>query len=325
MAKSILEYHCLLISPSDVIEERDALEDTTQNWNAHIGKSLGARVELVRWERHSTPELGQPPQKILNNQLLENCDLGTAIFWSRVGTPTKEYASGSVEEIEELLKRGSNIILYFSNRDIPQTKLDFEQYEQLKQIKKNYFEMGLVATFDNIHSLKEQFTLHLTTRVSNLLSRDKNYSTSNENTLTAPKPDVRVMINNAFLMHPMFGTIVFLSVEVRNYSPITVYVGNIYLQCKDDKLLVMPGDYLRKNKPLKEKIEPGENFSFSIDPAHLIEYRDTLKNAYFSDKIGRRYEADQNNFYEKVDVVIQQYLENGENKSLGNRSLPLDW
>lgn len=325
MAKNIIEYRCLLISPSDVVDERDALEEVIHNWNAHIGKSLGTRVEPVRWERHSTPELGDEPQSILNNQLLEDSDLGTAIFWSKIGTPTSKHLSGSVEEIEELLKNGSNVMIYFSDMDIPQSKLDISQYEHLKQIKEYYYKKGIVASFNDIPNLKEQFYLHLTTRVSSLLNRDKNFSPVKDEILTAPKPDVRVVVNNAFLMHPSFDVICFLSVEIQNHSPVTVYVGNVHLKQKSDSILVMPGDYLRKNKPLKDKLEPGESFSYAIDPANLIEYRDTLENVVFRDKVGRRYEADKNNFLEKMDLVIQQYKENGENKLFGNRSLPIDW
>ena len=99
MPTPIIEYRCLLISPSDVLEERDALTSLVQRWNAQVGTGLNARLELVRWEFHATPDLSDTAQNVINAQLLESCDLGIAVFWSRLGTPTPTYPSGSIEEI----------------------------------------------------------------------------------------------------------------------------------------------------------------------------------------------------------------------------------
>src|SRR5438045_1658210 len=99
MPQQIIEYRCLLISPGDVAEERDALTKLVNDWNAQIGCGLGVRVELVRWESHATPDMSGPPQEVINTQLLGDCDLGIAVFWSRLGTPTSTHPSGSVEEV----------------------------------------------------------------------------------------------------------------------------------------------------------------------------------------------------------------------------------
>src|SRR5437867_1957784 len=115
MPQQISEYRCLLISPSDVTEERDALTNMVQSWNAQIGGALNVRVELLRWESHATPDMTRQPQTVLNEQLLETCELGIAVFWSRIGTAMQDYESGSVEEIDRLLKRGVRVLVYFCN------------------------------------------------------------------------------------------------------------------------------------------------------------------------------------------------------------------
>ena len=38
-------------------KERDALTELITNWNAQIGRALGARVDLVKWESHSVPDM----------------------------------------------------------------------------------------------------------------------------------------------------------------------------------------------------------------------------------------------------------------------------
>lgn len=80
-----------------------------QRWNAQIGNVLGARIDLVRWETHSAPDLSCAPQAVLNEQIVAGCDIGMALFWSRFGTPTSEYESGSLEEIHRLLDQGARM------------------------------------------------------------------------------------------------------------------------------------------------------------------------------------------------------------------------
>jgi hypothetical protein len=120
MPGTVTEYRCLLISPSDVEEEREALLEVVARWNAHDGKALGARVELVRWETHAVPDSGQPAQASLNRQIVDECDFGIAVFWARLGTPTASEHSGSIEEINRLKARGANVLVCFNAAPVPQ-------------------------------------------------------------------------------------------------------------------------------------------------------------------------------------------------------------
>ena len=112
MSKQILEYRCLLISPSDVGEERDAVAAMIDHWNAPVGKGLNARVHLVRWETHGVPDGSAPPQEVLNRDIVDECDFGIAIFWTRPGSPTTTYVYGSIEEIDHLRPR-SDVSWFF--------------------------------------------------------------------------------------------------------------------------------------------------------------------------------------------------------------------
>jgi hypothetical protein len=172
MSKSVLEYRCLLISPSDVSSERDAVTEILAKWNAQIGTALGVRIELVKWESHSTPDLSGPPQEVLNKQLLPDCDFAVAIFWSRLGTPTENYESGSVEEIDKLLQKGKRVLVYFNTSPIPQDRLDNDQFKQLQKVKKRFLEQGLLSTYESTEELKIDIQNHLTSVVNSLLSKD---------------------------------------------------------------------------------------------------------------------------------------------------------
>jgi hypothetical protein len=151
-----------VISPSDVVDARDEIERTIADWNAQVGPHIGARVEAVRWERHSRPELGDHPQDVLNRQLVDDCDLGIAVFWSRAGTPTLAHDSGSVEEIERLHGRGAPVCVYFSSAPIPQVALRDDQFERLMAVRKRYETRGLLGTFATTAELGRAFQLHLT-------------------------------------------------------------------------------------------------------------------------------------------------------------------
>ena len=119
MAKSVKEYRCLLIAPSDVEDYCKALGELVISWNAHIGMSLGVRVDLVRWRSHATPDARRPAQLSINEQIVDDCDLGIALFWSRLGTPTEIAESGSVEEIDRLTTAGIRVLVYFGYMPVP--------------------------------------------------------------------------------------------------------------------------------------------------------------------------------------------------------------
>ena len=87
MPRTVVEYRCILISPSDVEKERDLLSRTIERWNAHVGEALDARVSLVKGESQAVPDSELPPQDSLNVQVVDDSDFGIAVFWTRLGTP----------------------------------------------------------------------------------------------------------------------------------------------------------------------------------------------------------------------------------------------
>jgi hypothetical protein len=171
MPSDVKQIRCLLMSPNDVGDEREAANRAVNEWNAHIGEILGARVELVRWETHSVPDLSGKPQTVLNKQIVDDCEIGIAIFWSRLGTPTDEFSSGTIEEIARLREGGRHVLVYFKNSPIPQPLLDGQQVEDLKKARQDLQNWGIVSEFDGVDALKFQLMCHLTEPVSNLLNQ----------------------------------------------------------------------------------------------------------------------------------------------------------
>jgi hypothetical protein len=296
MPKEILEYRCLLISPGDVQKERDGLANSVNHWNAQVGDALGARLELIRWETHSSPDLSASPQEVLNTQIVEDCDFAVAVFWYRLGTPTKDFESGSIEEIEKIRESGKRVLIYFSSKPIPQGALGDDQFQKLNEIKNKYQQEGLLGSYNDTENLKQQFTLHVTKVVAEMLSKDKsNISQFRDlQPTTLPKPDVRVKVNGGFVQMPVGGVENILIVEVQNHSQMTVFLGHVQIKLKDKRTLFIPSDTVTKEFQKRRELRPGEKFTFNISPKTITEKVsiDDILCAVVSDDIERTYESD---------------------------------
>ena len=158
-------YKVMIASPSDVSEERDIVRQEIYKWNAINSDSRKIILLPVGWETHSAPEMGERPQEIINKQILGDCDLLVGIFWTRLGTPTGKYDSGTVEEIFEHINKQKPAMLYFSKKDIPQDRLMSCQIEALSAFKKKCAQIGLIQEYESIHLFREIFFQQLSRKI----------------------------------------------------------------------------------------------------------------------------------------------------------------
>jgi len=78
----------MIATPSDVAKERQVIGDIVYEWNFVHSEDKDLVLLPVGWESHAAPSMGDRPQAIINKQVLKNCDLLIAAFWTRLGTPT---------------------------------------------------------------------------------------------------------------------------------------------------------------------------------------------------------------------------------------------
>ncbi|HEY2170017.1 MAG TPA: DUF4062 domain-containing protein, partial [Candidatus Angelobacter sp.] len=132
----------MIASPGDVQPERQTARDVIHEWNDTYAHQ---RVVLLPmgWESHSSPEMGDRPQAIINQQLLNQCDLLVAIFWTRLGTATGEAASGTVEEITKHVAAGKPAMVYFSKSPIEPGRINREQYDAVLEYQAECRKNGL--------------------------------------------------------------------------------------------------------------------------------------------------------------------------------------
>jgi len=162
-------YSILIASPSDVRDERDAVEDVIDSWNAAHSRATGLLLEPVRWETHARPASGGHPQTLINEQIVDDCDLLVGVFWTRLGTPTDEAASGTLEEIKRMLRAQKTVMLYFSRRPVLLDSVDMGEYRRLADFKREWMaKKGLAWEYESIGDLKFQLVKHLAGAIHNL-------------------------------------------------------------------------------------------------------------------------------------------------------------
>lgn len=155
MAYSANVLRVMIASPSDTTEGRDAVESAVHGWNEANAQSKQTILQPWRWETSSVPLLGSHPQSLINTQGVDDSDIVFALFGSRLGSPTPDAVSGTVEEIERAIGQGKLVHLYFSTAPLP-NDVDTKQLEGLRAFKAEISQRGLLGEFNNVSQLEHE-------------------------------------------------------------------------------------------------------------------------------------------------------------------------
>ena len=255
---------CLVISPSDVAEERQAIVDTVELWNAQVGQTTDVLINTVRWETHARPEMGDRPQAIINRQIVEGCDFAIAVFWTRLGTPTGEAESGSCEEIDLLRAKGRDVLIYACTRAIPQHLLDERQISCLRKKLAEYRKQGIVFDYQEIDQLKLLLMGHLTKLATDLNKEYLSAPVTDNRPGEAPYPKILVVASWAVMgTGPKPSDA--LSIAVQNHSPSRFFMKSLALELDNKKSLLPFGSALGQRIEHRQVIEPGRSADFYLD------------------------------------------------------------
>jgi hypothetical protein len=165
----------MIASPSDVAAERNIVRDALSEWNIVNSDSRCIVLLPIGWETHSIPEMGDRPQALINKQVLNGCDLLVGVFWTRIGTATGEYESGTIEEIEEHIKAGKPVMLYFSNAPVVLDSVDSGQWAKLQSFKESCRSRGLFESYSDLDEFRSKFFRQLQLKINqdwNSISND---------------------------------------------------------------------------------------------------------------------------------------------------------
>jgi len=166
MPKNVTQYDLLISCPGDIQEdELTAIDSAVSDFNRTYEDVLSLRVRTKHWQKDSYAESGDEPQALLNKQFVSECDAAVALFWTRFGTPTDQYGSGTEEEIEIMLETGKQVFLGFSENPIPPSSLSsndmIDEYAKVQAFKEGYRNRGIYFTYSSANDLHKKFYAHL--------------------------------------------------------------------------------------------------------------------------------------------------------------------
>jgi hypothetical protein len=145
-------------SPGDVTVERQSLVKVITELNmtlSVLAPDTGIVLELVRWETHAAPGLGEDPQAVINTYI-DDYDVFIGVMWQRFGTPTQRASSGTEEEFDRAYRRWQEsrdfpVLFYFCQKAvaIPRTTDDVEQLRRVVEFRAKMASKGLFWEYDD--------------------------------------------------------------------------------------------------------------------------------------------------------------------------------
>lgn len=141
-------YRIMIGCPSDIKEEVDIAREYIHKWSDMNAETFSVALLPMHWELNSYPAHGSHPQKILDKQLVEKSDLLICIFNSKIGTPTDTSVSGTIEEIEEHIKAGKQVMIFFK-KEVDITNISPVELQNLNDFRERIKGSALWWEYDN--------------------------------------------------------------------------------------------------------------------------------------------------------------------------------
>jgi len=158
----ITAYDLLISCPGDVDKYVNVVKECIDKYNRLLGRINNAEIIGRHWLTDSYSQSGDKPQELLNKQFVRDCDAAVAIFWTRFGTPTDKFGSGTEEEIEEMLSSGKQVFMYFIDEPVSPSELNSEQYKKIQEFREKYKDRGIYFVVNSEEELEKRFTNDIT-------------------------------------------------------------------------------------------------------------------------------------------------------------------
>lgn len=149
-------YRIMIGCPGDIKEEIGIAMRVINHWTTLHAEQHNTVLLPIHWATSSYPEHGAHPQTLLNGQLASKSDMLIGIFGAKVGTPTDKAQSGTIEEIEEHVKSGKPVMLFFRRQN--DTSIPASEIEKLQSFKSNVKDQCLYREYDTPSTFEATFT-----------------------------------------------------------------------------------------------------------------------------------------------------------------------
>ena len=161
MAQNVTLYNLLISCPGDVKAEVALIETAVDEFNELYADPLGITIKTRHWSKSSYAQSGGKPQALLNEQFVNKCDAAVAIFWTKFGSPTDEYGSGTEEEIEIMLQSNKQVFMFFCDKPISPSQMNEDGYKKVQAFREKYKDRGIYFTYSSDEEFKKLFFAQL--------------------------------------------------------------------------------------------------------------------------------------------------------------------
>lgn len=155
MPKKATIYDVLVSCPSDVKQFVRVLEKTINKFNYLYGKEKDIILRVVYWSKNVYSQYGGSPQEIINQQIVDSADMCVAVFWTKFGTSTDDFDSGTEEEITRIINMKKQIFLYFLDKPVSPYQINTEQFLKILKFQQKY--TGIYFSVDDEFKLEQKF------------------------------------------------------------------------------------------------------------------------------------------------------------------------
>lgn len=240
-------YKVFIASPSDVLRERNTVRSVIAHWNSINAESQKAVLLPIGWDTHSAPESSKTAQDYINEEILDTCDILIGIFWTKVGNPTKNFESGTINEIDRHISDRKLAMLYFSQKAIP-FDADLKQVNKVRILKDKYRNKSLYGEFLDENDLAIKLYDHLQIKM-----KEKKFKPTYDSDILAKIKDDEELVKEIKAHYPLVSRNLLMNIvdEARNEM---VWYSIV------DKLVKSPADlretliFLAKRGAFKHKV-----------------------------------------------------------------------
>ncbi|UJS27810.1 hypothetical protein L2Z53_00170 [Macrococcoides canis] len=173
-------YKMLLSCPSDLNKFYQLIKLRMETINKILISAYSSYIEVVHWTEDTYPASGDSPQNIINSQLVKESDFLVSMFWTKFGSPTEKYNSGTEQEIFEAIAEKKQVFLYFSNEPIPPNKIDSKEFEKINNFRESISDKAYYNTFNSENEFLDKLQIHIMAYFNDLRKKNENKKISSK-------------------------------------------------------------------------------------------------------------------------------------------------
>src|SRR5947209_3075706 len=163
MPREMTLFRVVVVSPSDVSAEREALQAVLDSVNRDSAHEHGLHLDLSSWETDAYPGFHPGgPQGIIDPLLkIDDADIVIGIFWKRFGTPFANGQTGTEHELKMAIEswrknRRPHVMVYFNCASYsPKDSTETDQWSRVLKFKEDFPKDGLWWPYEG----KDNFTI----------------------------------------------------------------------------------------------------------------------------------------------------------------------